>query len=143
MVLDIFGLFSVFSCNFMAIIGIIANIYFLLMPWLILYGVGKLIDFSISSIAFSMAGCFCMICLTFNSILISQRKILENILILIIFVVVVWMWFMVNQVRQDIKEQRNMNRQEEQVGMELVATDDNSVERTDDWIEPFEDPIEI
>ena len=143
MIFDIIELFSVFSCNFMAIIGIIANIYFLLMPWLILYGVGKLIDFSILFFAFSMTGCFCMICLTFNSILISQRKILDNILILIIFVVVVWMWFMVNQVRQDIRDKRNMIRQEEQVDMELIATDDNSVERTDIWMEPFEDPIEI
>ena len=94
-------------------------------------------------VTFFIAGCFCMICLTFNSILISQRKILENILILIIFVVGVWMWFMVNQVRQDIRDKRNMNLQQEQIDMELVATDDNSIERTDIWMESFEEPIEI
>ena len=38
---------------------------------------------------------------------------------------------MVNQVRQDIRDKRNMNRQEEQEDIELVAMDDMCGERTD------------
>ena len=50
---------------------------------------------------------------------------------------------MVNQIRQDIREKRNRHRHEEHNDMELVATDDNSVERTDIWMEAFDEPIEI
>ena len=39
------GLILVFSCNFMVIIGIIADVCFLLIPWLMCYGVGKITDF--------------------------------------------------------------------------------------------------
>ena len=88
--------------------------------------------FSLFSLSLSsIAVCFCLICITFNNNLISKGELLENISLLVIFVVVVWMWFMVNQVRQDIRDKRIMNRNEEQEDIELVAMDDMCGERTD------------
>ena len=77
-----------------------------------------------------MTGCFCLICITFNNNFIYRGEI-ENILLLIIFVFVIWMWFTVNQVREDIRDKMNMNRQGEQEDIELVATDEICGESTD------------
>ena len=89
-----------------------------------------------------MTGSVCLIIITFNNFFIS-RQILENILLLLMFVGVLWMWFMVNQVRQDIRDKRNMNRQEEKVEIELVEVDDKFGEQTDSLLETLEHPIEI
>ena len=50
----ILGIVLVFSCNFMVIIGIIADICFLLIPWLVIYALGKndADFFSFSSLTF-------------------------------------------------------------------------------------------
>ena len=65
-------------------------------------------------------GSFCLFIITFYNILLYRREIPDNIVLLAMCVCVIGMWVMVNQVRQDIRDKRNMDREEE---IELVAMD--------------------
>ena len=56
--------------------------------------------------------------ITFHNILMYRRHILENIFLVVMSVFITWMWVMVNQVRNYIKEEEITRRQDQ---MELIS----------------------
>ena len=89
-----------------------------------------------------MSGCVCLISITLHKLFISERQILENLLLMTTCVGGIWMWVMVNQERVIIRDMRNIERHLEQEDMELVVSDDKGGARTDNMLE-VEDTIEI
>ena len=51
----LFGIFLVFFCNSMVIIGIFADMSILLVPWIIIYGAGKNCAFYQFSLTFTFS----------------------------------------------------------------------------------------
>ena len=66
---------------------------------------------------------------------------LENVLLLLMFIFITWMWIMVNQARQEIRNKRNMDREQEAI--ESVAMDERSRETAFNGLETLEFPTEI
>ena len=66
---------------------------------------------------------------------------LENVVLLLMFIFITWMWIMVNQARQEIRNKRNMDREQEAI--ESVAMDERSRETAFNGLETLEFPTEI
>ena len=79
----------------------------------------------------SILGDGCLFLITFYNILLFRRNILENIVLLTMCVGVTGMWVMVNQVRQDIRDKRNMGMEVGEETLDLVEKDFNQLVKTD------------
>ena len=118
-------LFAIF-CNCTVVIGIITEKWLLLLPWLLLYGLSKNSACSLTFLCpcnFPIPGDVCLILITFYNIIFFRREILENIALLTMCVCVTGMWVIINQIRQDTRDKRNMEMEEE--ALALVETDIN------------------
>ena len=95
------GLFLILFSNGLVIIGILCNIHFLLIPWLIIYLSGMhCMEFV------HVKYCYCsgaVIMTLFSLMNLAYNFVLHSLLSLLVCIGFILLWIIVNQIREDIR----------------------------------------
>ena len=65
-------------------------------------------------------GEICLIAIAFHNILFDRSQTFTSILLLLMSVLVLLLWLMINQVRQDIRDNRNTEREDQEETFEIL-----------------------